>query len=251
MAVMKKGDVEIYYEEHGGGIPVLCFAPGSLRSHIDYWHCSPKRPTEPPTFLDPTVDLAGDFHVIAMDQRNAGRSRAPVRATDGWDTYAQDHIALMDHLGIGRFHVLGACIGASFCLKLAELMPGRIMSAVLLQPIGRVPENIAYTKRETAENWGLGMCKTNPTIDLADIIAMGERMFTPEFVHCVTREFVGQCTTPMLLMPGDDMAHPASISDEVLSLAPRIEYLRWWKNEGRKYSALVARDFLRRNTPAP
>jgi pimeloyl-ACP methyl ester carboxylesterase len=186
-----------------------------------------------------------------MDQRNAGRSRAPVRATDGWDTYAQDHIALMDHLGIGRFHVLGACIGASFCLKLAELMPGRIMSAVLLQPIGRVPENIAYTKRETAENWGLGMCKTNPTIDLADIIAMGERMFTPEFVHCVTREFVGQCTTPMLLMPGDDMAHPASISDEVLSLAPRIEYLRWWKNEGRKYSALVARDFLRRNTPAP
>src|SRR4051812_4458077 len=80
MATMKNGDVEIYYEEHGRGIPVLCFAPGSLRSHIDYWHCSPKRPTEPPTFMDPTIDLAADFRIVAMDQRNAGRSRAPVRA---------------------------------------------------------------------------------------------------------------------------------------------------------------------------
>jgi pimeloyl-ACP methyl ester carboxylesterase len=184
-----------------------------------------------------------------MDQRNAGRSRAPVRDTDGWDAYAQDHVALMDHLGIDRFHILGACIGGSFCLKLCELVPQRIMSAVLLQPIGRVPENIDYTRRETAENWGLGMCKTNPTIDLADIIAMGERMFTLEFVHAVTREFVAQCTTQMLLMPGSDLAHPASISDEILRLAPRIEYLKFWRNEGRQYSALVARDFLRRNTP--
>src|SRR5262249_34133613 len=143
------------------------------------------------------------------------------------------------------------CIGASFCLKLAERVPARIMSAVLLQPIGRVPENIAYTRRETAENWGLGMCKTNPTIELADIIAMGERMFTPEFVHAGTPEFVTQCKIQMLLMPGSDLAHPAAISDEVLRLAPHIEYLKLWKNEGRKYSALVTRDFLQRNTRAP
>jgi hypothetical protein len=55
----------------------------------------------------------------------------------------------------------------------------------------------------------------------------------------------------MLLMPGSDLAHPAAISDEVSRLAPRIEYLKWWKNEGRKYSALVARDFLKRNAPTP
>src|SRR5262249_38677812 len=89
MPVMTTGDVEIYYEEHGRGVPVLCFAPGSLRSHIDYWHCSPKEPTKPPAFLDPTVDLAGDFRVVAMDQRNARRraragppprGRGPLRA---------------------------------------------------------------------------------------------------------------------------------------------------------------------------
>src|SRR5262249_24363642 len=154
-----------------------------------------------------------------------------------------------DHLGVDRCHVLGACIGASFCVKLCEMVPQRIASAVLMQPIGRVPENIAYTKRETAENWGLGMCKTNPTIALADVIAMGVRMFSLEFVHSVTREFVAGCRTPMLLLPGNDTAHPASISDEVLRLAPRIEYLKVWKGDGIAYSALCTRDFLKRNTP--
>ena len=56
--------------------------------------------------------------------------------------------------------------------------------------------------------------------------------------------------TPMLLMPGNDTAHPAVVSDEVLRLAPDIEYLKLWKGEGRDYSALVTRDFLLRNTPA-
>ena len=52
----------------------------------------------------------------------------------------------------------------------------------------------------------------------------------------------------MLLMPGNDTAHPAAISDEVLRLAPQIEYLKVWKGEGRAYSALCTRDFLLRNT---
>jgi hypothetical protein len=93
------------------------------------------------------------------------------------------------------------------------------------------------------------MCKSNPALDLADVVALGERMFAPEFVHSVTRELVAGCRTPMLLMPGNDTAHPAAISDEVLRLAPNIEYLKVWKGEGRAYSALVTRDFLLRNTP--
>ena len=129
------------------------------------------------------------------------------------------------------------------------MVPHRIASAVLMQPIGRVTENVAYTKRETAENWGPGLCKSNPALDLADVIALGERMFSPEFVHSVTRDFVAGCRTPMLLMPGNDTAHPAAISDEVLRLAPNIEYLKVWKGEGRAYSALCTRDFLLRHTP--
>jgi pimeloyl-ACP methyl ester carboxylesterase len=249
MPIMKIADGEIYYEEFGRGFPVLCFAPGSLRSQIPYWHGSPRDPSKPSPSMDPTADLAADFRIVAMDQRNAGRSRAPVRPTDSWDAYARDHIALLDHLGISRCHVLGACIGASFCLKLAEIAPDRIAGAVLMQPIGRVPDNIAYTKRETAENWGPGMCRDNPALALADVIALGSRMFDLEFVHSVTREFVAGCPTAMLLLPGNDTAHPTAISDEVLRLAPQIEYLKVWKNEGKAYSVPCVRDFLKRNTP--
>jgi pimeloyl-ACP methyl ester carboxylesterase len=57
-------------------------------------------------------------------------------AADGWRTYAGDHLALMDHLGYRRFHVMGGCIGATFCLTLCEMAPERITAAVLQNPIG-------------------------------------------------------------------------------------------------------------------
>src|SRR5207253_5435717 len=67
---------------------------------------------------------------------NAGKSRGKVTATDGWHTYAADHLALMDHLGHRRFHVMGGCIGGSFCLKACEMAPDRVTAAVLQNPIG-------------------------------------------------------------------------------------------------------------------
>ncbi|MCZ6860281.1 MAG: alpha/beta fold hydrolase [Alphaproteobacteria bacterium] len=53
-----------------------------------------------------------------------------------WHTYAADQLALVDHLGIERCHTLGGCIGSSFCLTLCEIVPERISSAVLQNPIG-------------------------------------------------------------------------------------------------------------------
>ena len=51
--------------------------------------------------------LSGSCRVIAMDQRNAGESRGPISGNDGWHTYTADQLALMDHLGVGCFHVVG------------------------------------------------------------------------------------------------------------------------------------------------
>src|SRR5690606_37301096 len=83
----EQGEIELYYEEHGRGFPVLLIAPGGMRSAVPFWERTPWNPIE---------DLAGEFRVSAMDQRNAGRSRAPIRGDDGWHVYTADQLALMD-----------------------------------------------------------------------------------------------------------------------------------------------------------
>ena len=102
---------------------------------------------------DWTGKLASHYRVIAMDQRNAGRSRAAIAADHGWHTYAADHLALMDHLGHRRFHTLGGCIGASFCLKLCEVAPERVSAAVLQNPIGLNPDAPTYFP-DSHHAWG-------------------------------------------------------------------------------------------------
>ncbi len=104
----------IYYEEFGQGFPILTFAPAGLQSVIEVW-------SQPSAPINPTTEFADKFRVIAMDQRNAGgRSRAPISAQDGWDSYTADHIALLDHLRIDRCHLYGQCIGGSFILNLHQ-----------------------------------------------------------------------------------------------------------------------------------
>ena len=138
MSVLKLEDAEIYYEVSGTGYPVLLFAPGGMRSRSEMWHAPPDGP--PRVWNDWTEVLAGNFRVVAMDQRNAGRSRGAIEADHGWHTYAADQLALMDHLGIERCHTLGGCIGSSFCLMLCEIASERISAAVLQNPIGVHPE---------------------------------------------------------------------------------------------------------------
>jgi pimeloyl-ACP methyl ester carboxylesterase len=91
--------------------------------------------------INPLALFADTFQLIAMDQRNAGRSFGPLEPSDTLGAYAKDQLALFDHLGIDRFHVMGACVGGPFALKLIEQAPTRVMSAVLEQPVGITPEN--------------------------------------------------------------------------------------------------------------
>ncbi len=116
----------IFYEEHGSGYPLLLFAPGGMDSRIEMWSQWPFNPIEA---------LSSEFRVIAMDQRNAHRSFGPMKITS-WADMAADHLALLDHLGIDRAHVMGACIGSSYCLRAVHDAPGRITAAVCQNPIG-------------------------------------------------------------------------------------------------------------------
>ena len=105
MPILTIRDGEIYYELHGKGFPLMIFAPGRLRSELAFWRDSPSDPSDPSdpaVRMDPMAVLGKKYRVVAMDQRNAGRSRAPIFASDDWHIYASDHLALANHLGLDR-----------------------------------------------------------------------------------------------------------------------------------------------------
>jgi pimeloyl-ACP methyl ester carboxylesterase len=247
MPIFTRDGVELYYEEYGAGYPVLLFAPGGLRSAISWWHQAPGAPPRP--WMDPTVALAKQFRVIAMDQRNAEHSRAPIRAGDGWQSYAGDHIALLDHLGIERCHLMGGCIGSSFCLSLCERVPDRISAAVLQNPIGF--DNNRQVFGDTFGGWSKTMRERDADLDQATLDQFFTSMFGGDFTFNTTRDFVRRCQIPLLVMPGDDPPHPKIIGEEIARIAPKAEVLRDWKGPDKAAKVIpIVLDFLTRHTPA-
>jgi len=238
---------QLHYEVHGSGYPVLLFAPGFLSSRIERWATNPAKPGVEQDWLDPIPALSDRFTLIALDVRNAGRSRAKVEAGDGWDTYTDDHLALLDHLGIGQCHVMGACIGVSFALALAERRPGLVTALVLQNPIGLSDRNREALDHEF-DQWAADV-RTWPEIDASVLPGFRQRMFGGDFIFSVTREFVRNCTLPMLLMPGNDVVHPASVSAD-LAQAPHVEVLPAWKGmELRDRAMARIRQFLIAHRP--
>src|SRR5271157_3320413 len=248
MPILNIRDGQIYYEVHGSGFPLMVFAPGGLRSELAFWRHSPSNPSAPAVWMDPMAELGKNYRVVAMDQRNAGRSRTRITAIDDWHTYAGDQLALADHLGLERFHVMGGCIGASYCLTLCELAPNRITAAVLQNPIGHADNRDVF--RNLVQTWAKGIREQRPEIDEGTLSKSGGNMFGGDFVFSVTRVFVPQCRTPLLVMPGDDPPHPEVIGEEIAELAPNAEVLRQWKGPEHLQTAIDrVTQFLDRHTP--
>src|SRR5262249_7532695 len=227
MPMFERADADIHYEVHGSGFPLLLYAAGGLKSQMGMWGgVSPNYPNGFP-WMDPRKALSDQFTIIAMDQRNAGRSVAEVKPDHGWHTFAGDHFALMDHLGFAKFHVMGGCIGGSYCFEAIEHDPSRVAAAVLQNPIG------LWENRDTWDEAGKGYTPTvrgrDPSIGEQTIQSFGRNMFGSDFVFSVTRDFVRACATPLYLQPGTDKPHPAKTSEEIAALAPNIEVQKDWK----------------------
>lgn len=241
MPSLVHGHVSLHYEEHGTGYPVLLFAPGGMRSSIPWWDRAP---------FHPVRELSSLYRVIAMDQRNAGHSRAPVTASDGWHSYASDHVALLDGLGIQRCHVLGGCIGAAFALRLITTTPARVSAAVLQQPIGLSNDNRAAFQ-DLFDSWAGELISQRSDVTLAALAGLKENLYAGDFVFSVSRSDVGRCATPLLVLRGNDVYHPSEISEEVARIAPRAELVSRWKESLDVPTAVArVRAFFAANSPA-
>jgi pimeloyl-ACP methyl ester carboxylesterase len=71
------------------------------------------------------------FKVIAYDLRGFGRSATP---TDAKYSHAEDLKALLDHLGIGKAHILGHSYGGRVSIAFAILYPDRTLSMIGADP---------------------------------------------------------------------------------------------------------------------
>jgi pimeloyl-ACP methyl ester carboxylesterase len=239
MATFERDGVSLYYEDEGSGFPILLIAPGGMRSATTYWTQTPWNPVEQ---LSPT------YRVIAMDQRNAGRSTAPVSGDDGWDTYTADQLALLDHLGVDRFHVAGMCIGGSYIMNLVKAAPERVVSAVVFQTIGLDDNRDAFY--EMFDSWAKEIADDHPEATDADWTAFKERMYgSDDPLFTASAAEIAACPTPMLVLLGDDLYHPES-SSRLLATAPRAELVERWKEPEHREAAMTAvADFLARTTP--
>lgn len=239
MPIFTRGDVNLYYEEHGKGFPLLLIAPGGMRSAISFWDKTP---------WNPITQLAPHYRVIAMDQRNAGRSSAPIRATDSWPVYTEDQLALLDHLGVDRFHVAGMCIGGSYDMGLIQAAPQRVASAILFQPIGLLDNRKAFF--DMFDGWAKELRPAHPEANDAAWETFKQTMYGGDFLFNVSREFVASCTTPLLVLLGNDMYHPEATSRDIVALAKNATLIERWKEPEHQATAKAAVErFLAQHTP--
>ena len=249
MPFYEKGAVRIAYQETGSGFPLLLIAGGGLNSTIaNLTGNSPFNPIE---------EFKREYRCIAADLRNAngGQSTGPLDLDRPWDAYTDDHLGLMDHLGIGKFMVLGFCIGGPFIWNLLKRAPDRVVAAVLAQPSGSRPEMRDLFYDNNMKGWGPELVKRRPDITMETVDKFLTKMYrtNPDFVFTVTRDFVRNCQTPVLILPDDIPAHPYAVAMEAAMLAPKAEVSMFpWKEPKERIPLAVRqiRSFLRAHQSA-
>ncbi|MDF1720788.1 MAG: alpha/beta hydrolase [Minwuia sp.] len=240
MPVLEREGARIHYETQGEGFPLLLLASGGMRSSIPYWGKAP---------WNPLARAMPGYRLIAMDQRNAGQSTAPITAANGWQTYLDDQIALLDHLGIDRFHVAGMCIGGSFIMELVKAIPDRVMSGVMLQPIGFSDNQQTFL--DMFDDWAMEQRPDHPTVSDTDWSTFRHAMFGSEdLLFNATEADVAACRTPLLVLMGQDVYHPEFTSRRIVECAPDATLIEQWKGPGDiedTHAAIMT--FLAAHTP--
>lgn len=246
----QRGDVRICYRDTGGnGFPLLVIPGGSLNSSMS--NLTGSSP------FNPMTEYSNEFRCITSDLRNSslGKSSGPLDIDRPWDAYSDDQLGLMDHLGIKQFMVIGFCIGGPMVWNLIKNAPQRVVAGVLAQPTGFDPKNPNYYTESNMRVWGPELLKRRPDITPEMLDRFLGKIFrtNPDFVFTVTRDFVRNCQTPVLILPDNVVAHPYEAAMESVMLAPKAETSIFpWKEPKERIPLAVrqVRSFLKAHRPA-
>ncbi len=118
MPKIKVNGVQMYFESHGEGFPlVLCYGLGG---NTNEW-----RPQIPA--------LSKGYRLILWDPRGHGKSDSPKkREMYGPDISAEDLLGLMNHLRIDKAHVGGLSMGGGIAARFTLAHPERVESLLII-----------------------------------------------------------------------------------------------------------------------
>jgi pimeloyl-ACP methyl ester carboxylesterase len=228
-------NIQIYYESHGAGEP-LVLIPG-FASGVWIW-------------FKQIEELAKSFRVITFDPRGVSRSDKP-QAAITIKTIADDVAALLEQLNIEQAHILGASFGGFVAQEFVLAYPQKVKSLILcctsfggakhIPPSMEVLTAFASTKglnteERVRENLLLAFNRTYVETHKEEIDKVCELRATnvvPEYVYTQqlqaavmfdASERVSQIQTPTLVLTGDnDSIVPPQNSRNLAALIPNAE----------------------------
>lgn len=130
MSIAKVNDIEMYYETHGQGEP-LVMLHGFTESGQTWSLFVP--------------DFRDHFQLIIPDLRGHGRSTNP----SGKFTHRQaafDVFALLDHLDIKRFKAMGYSSGGMTLIHMATQQPNRVEAMILISATSYFPKSFRESR---------------------------------------------------------------------------------------------------------
>jgi len=115
MSKVKVNDIEMYYEIHGKGEPLLMLHGFIISGQM--WN-------------DYISDYESHFQLVIPDLRGHGRTNNPSQLFTRRQA-AEDMFTLLDYLGIDKFKGLGCSTGGDILLHMATKQPERIEAMAL------------------------------------------------------------------------------------------------------------------------
>jgi 3-oxoadipate enol-lactonase len=131
MPHLKSDGLDIFYEVHGEGDPILLLHGFGGTGHSDWRHQIPV--------------FSQSFRVIVPDLRGHGRTDHP-ETIDGpgfFDLATSDMVALLSSLMLGPAHICGFSMGASIASWIYLTDPSLVKSLILVSSAARINRDIA------------------------------------------------------------------------------------------------------------
>jgi pimeloyl-ACP methyl ester carboxylesterase len=154
MSTATVGDLDLYYEEHGAGDPLLLIM--GLGADSAAW-------------MFQVPDFARYYRTVVFDNRGVGRSAKPP-GPYSIAQMADDTAGLLDAVGIDRCHVVGVSMGGMIAQEMALRHPARVRGLVLACTYPEPDAEIERQRRASvAEMGGSVTASGDIAIDLSSL----------------------------------------------------------------------------------